>query len=161
MIAAWVLSLMVILQPAAPWRDTYPATAEAIGRVATESPLYEGEDAPVRTAALLVSLAWHESRFNVGARDQTGGHAIGLYQIEPSNIPKDLRALVLRDPLVATRQARILIAMSFRICKGKEKPPLAWYAKGGNGCDVRGRKESDARLWLARRLIRDYPPDVF
>src|SRR4029078_2466352 len=64
---AWVVGLMVALEPSAPWRGTYEKTAEAIARVSESDPLFEdkGEE---RTAAMLVALAWYDSRFKSNAK---------------------------------------------------------------------------------------------
>lgn len=161
MLQTWVLALMLFLQPVAPWKDSYYQTATAIAQVAQAQPVYVGDAADVRTAALLVSLAWFESRFKVDAIDRDGrGSSIGLFQIERSNIAPELRDAVLWDPSVAAREAVRLIAESFRMC---QRVPaefrLGWYAKGGNGC--RETRESKYRMGLAARLFRDHPMQEF
>jgi hypothetical protein len=55
--AIWLLSLMQLLVPQAPYADTFPATAAAIDKVAHEAPLYEDDDGVLRTAVELVALA--------------------------------------------------------------------------------------------------------
>jgi hypothetical protein len=159
----WILSLMVSLQPSAPWLDTYWETAVAIGRAAEERPLFRGELGKERTAALLVAVAYYESHFDAGAlgdcrkdapRSLARCQSVGLYQISKANAPAD--ELLDRDD--ASRHALRLFATSFRICR--ERPVferLAWYAAGGNGCDRR-LELSAHRMSLASRLMREHPP---
>ena len=43
MLKTWILSLMLTLQPKAPWADTYESTAESIATVVeSEAPLFAG-----------------------------------------------------------------------------------------------------------------------
>jgi len=67
-LSRWILDSMIRAQPEAPWRDTYPQTAEIFAKVATDSPLFSGEDGPRKTAAWLVSTAWFEGRFDPKAK---------------------------------------------------------------------------------------------
>src|SRR5262245_18473882 len=72
---SWVLSMMLKAEPAhaaSPWRPTYGATADAFARAATARPLFQGPLGAERTAAILVSVAWFESRFRQYAE---GDHA--------------------------------------------------------------------------------------
>ena len=61
---SWIISIMIALQPVAitPWASTYATTADAIARAASAEPLFAGESGPARTAALLISVSWYESR---------------------------------------------------------------------------------------------------
>lgn len=142
---------MLELQPSAPWRPTYDRTAEAIAKVSEDDPLFDGPDGDQRTAAALVSLAWHESRFRLDAVSGTGPTRwMCLYQVQRENLtdPK----LALKDAESCTRDAVRLMRISLTTCK--ELPPrerLAWYASGS--CK-RGTKASYARLWLADKLVR-------
>src|SRR6516225_3823323 len=137
-ILAWMLSL---LTGNVPWKNELPRIAEAIA-VASEGDGIE--------AAILVSLAWHESRFKIDAIGDHG-QSVGLYQISRSNliVPANL---VLHDPLLATLEARRLIAQSWRICRyQKIEYRLGWYAAGGDGC--KGLQASERRMILAKRLL--------
>ncbi len=78
-LASWVLSLLVATgDPGAAWRNTYETTAEAFAEHSESSPLFcsqrsDGTCAPSqddvrKTAALLVSVSWFESRHNPQAK---------------------------------------------------------------------------------------------
>lgn len=108
---------------------SYVEISEAIAKAATEDPLFPYvEEGSEMTAAILVSVAWHESRF---VRDAVGDHgrSFGLYQIQPgSNRVKSNLLTIARD---ASFIAIGLIRDSIRHClhKGREwREALAWYA---------------------------------
>lgn len=147
---AWILAIMIAMQPTAPWRSTYEATARAITDVVTEQePLFAGDLGRERTAVLLVSVAWFESTFKPGAVGDKGA-SHGLYQVQGHGD--------LTDPHDATRAALGMMRASFRVCR--ERPiveALGWYAAGGNDCD-RGLRESRHRVARALWLFRRYPP---
>ena len=82
---AWILSLMQLLVPHAPYADTFPATAAAIEKVAHEAPLYDDDDGVVKTVVELVSLSFHESRFDPRAVNKTK-QSFGLAQVDASNL---------------------------------------------------------------------------
>lgn len=148
--ALWklVLMWMVELQPSALWRDTYEDTAIAIADVVeSERPLFENDEARIRTAATLVALARYESSFDPNAwGDRGNGDSYGLYQQQ--------RFGKLRDPREATRVAISQIRISARICGRRAKNEmLGWYAAGGDGCDnAVGLAKSRNRMKLARQL---------
>src|SRR5258708_586939 len=138
LILSWMLSLVTV---STAWESDYPKIADAI---ATAS---EGD---AREAAILVSLAWHESRFKI---DAVGDHgqSVGLYQISRSNLSVP-SSMVLHDPLIATLEARRLVAQSWQICHSySQEYRLGWYAAGGSGC--RGRGASKRRMALASQLL--------
>jgi hypothetical protein len=160
-LAVWVLTLMVALQPAAPWRASYDDTARAIAQVVTdEAPVYPGEFGRERTAALLVSVAWFESNFQPGAVGDCGhkgpcakgekGRSHGLYQVQGHGD--------LEDPVDATRAALGMVRASFKVCRARDVTEyLGWYAAGGNDC-ARGLPESRHRVRKAQWLFRAHPP---
>jgi hypothetical protein len=69
-LAAWILRMMLILQPASvtPWADSYGTTAAVFADVAIHAPLFPGKDGIERTAALFTSVAWYEGRFDPQAK---------------------------------------------------------------------------------------------
>lgn len=147
---AWVLSLMIAMQPHAPWSSTYPATAQAIADVVTaEEPLFAGSDGRERTAAVLVSLAWFESTFKPGAVGDHG-RSHGLYQVQGKG--------ELTDPVEATRAALAMVRASFRVCRARPVNEwLGWYAGGGPDC-TRGLRESRHRMARALWIFAKHPP---
>lgn len=143
--SAWILSLLIALQPVAPWRASYENTAKEIAQGIEESkPLFSE---PRKGAALLISLAWFESRFDVNAIGDHG-KSFGLYQqqgLGPINGAK-------RQTVIAIEQIR----KSMRICANRPLVEmLGWYAAGGPNCD-RGLRESRHRvlkaMWIERNL---------
>ncbi len=146
---AWILSLLIIAQPIAPWRDNYENVARGIASAVEENePLFKGDNGREKTAALLVSLAWYESRFDVFATGDKG-KSHGLYQQQ--------RMGNLSDPKEATVVAIGQLRLSMRICRGRvTEELLGWYAAGGEGCD-RGLRESRHRVMKAFWLLRNHP----
>lgn len=147
---AWILALMVAMQPTAPWRSTYDDTAKAIAQVVAEQePLFAGELGREKTAAVLVSLAWFESTFKPGAVGDKGA-SHGLYQVQGHGD--------LTDPIDATRAALGMVRASFRVCRAQPVNEwLGWYAGGGPDC-TRGLRESRHRMARAIWLVKRYPP---
>ena len=150
MLTQWILALMLSIQPAitTPWSASFPATADAIARAAVAEPLFAGESGPARTAALLVSVGWFESRFRVDAVGDHG-HSHGLFQA--SRVP-------IADIDEQTRQALGMMRTSFRVCAGRQTADwLSWYASGGATCtNVGGLIASRHRVGLAMRLWKEH-----
>ena len=147
----WVVGLMVALEPSAPWRGTFEKSAEAIARVAESEPLWadHGEE---RTAALLVAIAWYESRLKANAKSRDG-QFLCLYQVDKRHLADPQKAL--DDPEVCTRAAIKIVRASLDKC---EKHPfedrLAQFMSGT--CD-KGVNDSRYRMFLAGRLLREHP----
>ena len=159
--AFWILSLMHFLVPHAPYAETFAATAAAIDKVAHEDPLYDDDDGVVRTAAELVSLAFHESVFDPRAVDPEG-QSFGLAQVHVSNLQNlgIARREDLFDPETNLRAALKLMRISHRLCRGHPgDESLANYASGGPTCTVpAGLVASRRRMKLAGALLRRHPP---
>ena len=156
----WVLAVMNRLQPSAPhtWLETYQETSEAIADAANAAPLFEGADGPMRTASVLLAIAFYESKFYPNAVDRDG-HAYGIFQIEAKTVP-ELTANVLLVPREAAPVALNLIRTSLKICgKFPWSERLGWYAAGGNGCKEGGRKVSRSRMFLSNKIMHDYPDE--
>lgn len=143
-----VLSWMLALQPQAAWLSEYWEEAVAISVASEARPLFRGDEVASgaeRTAAVLVAVAFEESRFRANA---TGDHGqsrsawqVSRYWGEPVTI--DGQALLALD----------LMRESFRVCRARPvEERLSWYAAGGSGCD-RGHAASVRRMRLAERLL--------
>jgi len=74
----WIQSLILSLEPARTPAAFMPI-AEAIAAVVESDPLPAPWDTDARSAALLVSIAWFESRFTLDAKDAPG-ISCGLWQ---------------------------------------------------------------------------------
>jgi hypothetical protein len=177
---AWILSLLTLLAPNTPWRDTYAQTAEAFAVSAIEAPLFEGRRGVARTAALYASVAWFEATLrpdaegdcvtkagaaieSVGGRCPEGAtpRSFCAFQIGVTNLAGLglTRDAIQSDILACTRAANRMLRQSFQVCKGK--PPsdrMAWYAAGGPTCGERGVKESRHRMTKAAWLFGVAPP---
>jgi hypothetical protein len=157
----WILSLMLGLQPRAPWLATYEDTAKAIAQVvAAETPLFTGDRGREKTAAVMVALAWAESRFNpVAVGDH--GLSVGLFQMSGANLPSPegyRRADILGHPIAASEVALHMLRQSFAICAARPlNERIAWYASGDSYCQ-RGQSESRYRINLGMRAFAKYPP---
>jgi hypothetical protein len=157
---AWILTLMIALQPHAPWLSTYPETADAIARASIAEPLFAGKDGPARTAALLVAIGWFESRFQA---DAVGDHgrSVCLVQIGESNF-KALgvtRETMLTSVATCIHAGITMIRESMAACKARPLDErLGHYAAGGNGCSNEGGlTASRHRMLLAKRLFASVP----
>jgi hypothetical protein len=154
MLTSWILSLMIALQPEAPWSGTYPETAKAIDEAVQEQPSLFTDDAEGRakTAGILVALAWAESTFKPNAVG--AGHVRGLFQIGGHGD--------LSDPHKAARVALELVRESFRICKARPvEERLAVYAAGGTSCKdppAEALRKSRFRVWKGLSLVKSHPP---
>ena len=147
----WVVGLMVALEPSAPWRPTYEKTAEAIARVAESEPLFDknGEE---RTAALLVAIAWYESRLRPTAKSRNG-QWVCLYQVDKRHLADPQKAL--DDPEVCTRAAIKIIRASLDKCT--KRPPEERLAAFMSGTCDKGLTDSRYRSFLASKLLREHP----
>lgn len=147
----WVVGLMVALEPSSPWRATFEKTAEAIARVSESEPLFDdrGEQ---RTAALLVAIAWYESRLKPNAKS-SNGQWFCLYQIDKRHLADPEKALA--DPEVCTRAAVKIIKGSLAKCRARPlEERLAVFMSGS--CE-KGLPESRYRMFLANKLLKDHP----
>lgn len=153
----WVLALMLLVQPKAPWSATYEKTAEAIARVSLDKPLFAGKSGPAETAVVLVATAWFESTFKPDAvGDQ--GRSFCLFQIERTN-HKQLgvtKEQLLADPYACTLAAREMMRISFNVCKGRPREELlGHYASGGDSCA--GLAASRNRMLKAKWMLAKMP----
>jgi hypothetical protein len=132
--AQWVLSIIngPFGAPSAPWAYSYGETSTAIADAANADPLSHDPDGAVKTAAILIALAKHESDFHPNAIGDHGA-SLGLFQIQPPTAKVDGTLLLV--PRTAAPVAIDLIRTSFRVCgKRPWEERLAWYAAGGNRC---------------------------
>jgi hypothetical protein len=139
LVFVWMLALV----PRAPWASTMAETAQAIANAADADPLVDQEGAPqeIMTAALLTSIAFFESRFNLAAVGDAGASR-GAWQVKG------------RAGKTADEQARIALGkvhQSYRACPDLAMDErLSAYAAGD--C-VRGRRASRTRVRLAMHLV--------
>lgn len=173
---SWVLALMLELEPKSPFRETFDRTSTAIARASERSPL-PGQDAN-KTAAILVSVAWFESRFQPDAEgdcdktNETGTcvkgskpHSFCLLQIGESNF-KGFRTT--REEVQTNVDSCITVGLglmnqSFRICASKPLPErLAQYAGGGPVCFTKdeARKKSGSRMAKAVWIYSHKAPPI-
>jgi Transglycosylase SLT domain len=162
---SWILSLLLFLAPHSDFAWTFDATAAAIDKIVHETPIYDTNDGPERTAAELVAVAYYESSFDPMAFHANDGaqgvNSVGLAQISTSNLPalglSDWRDLT--DPETNLRAAAKMLRASHRTCRGFPwAQQLASYATGRGLCSVpEGVVASVERLTLARRLLAERP----
>lgn len=152
--ASQILALMLKLEPNSPYRETFDESAEVYAKVANDEPLFKGEDGPLKTAALFVSVAWFESRFRKGAIGDHG-QSVCEFQIGVSNLRNlgTTKDEILQNTEVCTRAARKMMAISFGVCRGKDVLyALSHYAAGGEKCGGekgQGERESKHRMLKA------------
>lgn len=139
LVTAWILTLAPT-ERVTPPEDLAPAIVAA----SFAHPL-PGDDGEARMAAVLVAIAWRESRFSPGAVGDHGA-SIGAWQISRHWHP----GATVADH--ADRAAE-LVQESWRVCRARPASErLGWYASGGAGCD--GLGASRGRMALAMRLFR-------
>lgn len=141
---AWVLLLLLALGKK---EDVTPpdGMAEAIAAAAEERPL-AGD--PHKMGAVLVAIAWAESRYKLDAVGD-GGQSLGPWQLSKAwHPPPDLEG--------QAKLAASLVDRSWSICKSRPLVErLGWYTQGGNGC--RGIAASRWRVGMALSLLKDFP----
>jgi len=176
---SWVLALMLRAEHAperSPYRPTYEETAAAIAKAASALPLFSGPKGAEKTAAFLVSVAWHESNFR---QDAEGDHeklpdgkkgrprSFCAMQIHESNfaafgVTREAITLGSSEQSAISRCIEVglrLLHVSFAVCR--EKPiegRLDHYATGGSGCRKPLKDEGAHRVRKALRLFKEVPP---
>lgn len=152
LVLVWINKLMEPERAGVTWGDTYTTTAHEIAEVSETSPLFAGEDGPTRTASVLTSNYYYESRFNPTAIGDHG-HSFGLGQISDGNFGwlGITREGLLKSTRLQVETSLRLVKMSFKYCGGKPiEEKLGWYASGGMTC---GRAaNSRMKMGLAKRL---------
>jgi hypothetical protein len=158
---SWILTLMQALQPDAPWKSSYEDTAAAIASlVESQDPLFEGSNGREKTAALLVAVAWAESRFNSKAVGDEG-KSVGLYQVFHSNLPTPEgfgRTDILGNPTNATAVAYRMLRYSFEMCARVPFTERLGAYTGGTCTGERAVWASKYRMSLAKKVFDAHPP---
>ena len=171
----WAIRVMHLLQPVAPWRDTFEPSARVMVAVAESNPLYPVQtDGVKRTIALLLSIGNFESALKPDAegdcdpKDRTPsgmckkgarGHSLCMFQINESNLKAlgTTRQEIQSDFGVCVRSATTMIRTSFGVCRSRApEDQLAQYAAGGGACGGskgEGLMESRHRMAKARWIF--------
>lgn len=153
---AWVLTVMEFLQPSdkTPWAGTYETTAEAMVHVAVEAPFLQ--DQPRRTLAWMLSIGWHESRFNPHAKDAVG--ALCTFQVDRSNLRflRTTEEVMLEDPRACTGAMSTMVSLSLKACKHRPRPHWLGQYTGGGDCS-RGLQESSYRVHKGDWIFHHFP----
>ena len=154
----WVTVAMADMRATEPgpevsWADTYETTAEKIAEAAVANPLLND---PLHTAATMVVIGWHESRFRP---DVVGDHgaSFGLFQVN-SWTARDVGCSKddLLDPDKASECALKLLHVSFGVChRHPLDERLAQYAYG-HDCEHR-LELSRHRMHAAAKLVKKHP----
>jgi len=157
--SARVMSMLYGLEPMGPHVPNYGEISEAIATAATEDPLFPGrEDGSELTAAILVALAWHESRFHPNAVGDNG-RSFGLFQIQPPTSQTKAELLLL--PRTASYIAIDLIRKSFIACQKRTwSEALSWYV-ASNGCPTHPVivRKSMERMTTAKSVFLRFFPE--
>lgn len=144
LILYFVLACMGLL---APGRD-HLANAQAITTVVLdERPLFKDDDSRIRTAALVVAVAFRESSLRNDVKSATDDYCMMQVTKRP-----DLAL----DPELCVRVAMAMLRTSMRLCP---EFPIAVYAEGPFGCGSgRAQRISRDRMAIAARLVREVRP---
>lgn len=143
LIIFFVLNAMASLVPG---RD-HATNGTAIARVVlSEEPLFKDDASRVKTAALVVAIAFRESAFRNDVTSKTADSCMMQVNRRP-----DLAA----DPEACVRVALGMLRESMRVCP---ESPIAFYASGPGGCtNARAQRISRDRMAIAKRLAAVQP----
>lgn len=144
---AFILAAMTSLAPARHHDDAAAAVAQVVFE---ERPLIADDDEKIKTAALLISVAFRESSLRNNAIGDKG-RALCMFQLW--HAPR----AVLTDITLCTRIAISRIRDSIRAC-GLQNA-LGTYAVGPGGCrSAHAQRISRDRVALAKRLVKEVQP---
>jgi hypothetical protein len=155
----WVLEAMADMQTkehgsdAVSWADTFDTTAQKIAEAATLNPLLND---PLHTAATMVVIGWHESRYRP---DIVGDHgaSFGMFQVA-TGTAKDVGCSKedLLNPETSSVCALKLLHVSFDVCHYRPiEERLAQYA-WGRDCDHR-LELSRHRMHQVAKIVKKLP----
>ncbi len=144
LVVLFVMSAMGLL---APNRD-HTELGGAISRVVLEEkPLFRGDESKLRTAALVVAIAFRESSLRNDISSKTDDWCAMQVNRRPD---------LAKDPEACIRVGMTMLRESMRICPAH---PIAFYASGPGGCDnARAQRISRDRMTIAARLVREVKP---
>ena len=145
--------MVAALAPGANHTGQAATVVNAVAAVVAQDPLPDGWE-PDESAAVLVSMAWFESRLGASligpARCDIRGdcHAYGIWQAEH-------RPDLAKDPVAAARYAYSLVREGVRTC------PLSPLAPHSGGCFLPGTKKPNTaaqsiglvRMSTANRIL--------
>jgi hypothetical protein len=179
-LASWLLGVMI--STAEPGRSRFPkearetleegraryaAIARTIADVALdpeEPPVFTGERARERTAALLLSIAFHESGWRrdvdlgLGPQARGGGRYYCIMQVA---VDRGKKASGWTGPELIENRSRCVRAALDILQRAKSscraQGPDAWMRIYTSGRCTHGRKSADARLSTARRWLGAHP----
>lgn len=151
--AKLVFAALMKIAPFGPFVPQYAEVSEAITQASNQDPIFPGDkEGCKKTAAILIALAWYESRFHPNAVGDNG-RSFGLFQIQPPTAK--VQSNLLTNPRTASFIAVDLVRRSFSAC---EKRPyeerLSWYVSS-NGCPSHPVivKKSMDRLLMATSIL--------
>jgi hypothetical protein len=138
-----VLAWMHSLSPAREHIENATAIASV---VLDQPPLFKGDESRLRTAALVVAIAFRESSFDNRAKSKTADHCMMQVNRRPD---------LAEDPAKCVRVAMSMLRESMRMCP---MHPIAFYASGPGACaNERARRISNDRMAIAKRLVAVHP----
>jgi hypothetical protein len=183
-LAAWLVTIMVATVPPGGWRSKaqaresaaqgrarYEAIAQAIAEASLdprERPLFDGADGRLRTAALLLSISFHESHWRrdvdlgLGRYGPRGGrryHCLMQIAVDRGKTAEGWTAAQLvADRERCMRAGLHILQRGRRLCdRAGPRAFLNHYASGY--CD-RGRKQVKRRWETYRSFMRRPPPQA-
>lgn len=144
-VLAFVLAAMTLL---ASGRDHTELGTAIATVVEAERPLFKNDSSRLRTAALVVAVAFRESTFVADAVGDEG-RSFCAFQIHTSSGGSPA---LLKDVDACVQRGVSMLRTSMRICP---EHPIAWYARGPRGCNMpKAQRISRDRVALAKRVLR-------
>lgn len=148
--------LMKVLYELEPFSIHHSEVSEAIANAANQDPLFpEREDGCLRTAAILVAIAFCASRFNTNVVGGNG-KAFGLYQIKPPRKDangKEITTNMLTNARDASLIAIDLVRTSMLACMSRPWEERLSCFELGDGKDAVSLHHSMERMLMADKIL--------
>ncbi len=141
----FVLAACLLLIPG---RDHSRLATAISARVEVSDPLFRDDPAKLRTAALMVAVAYREGGLRPGV---VGDHGASFCTFQVHRSAGGTPALV-DDVDACVAMGFGLLRTSLQACPDF---PIAWYAEGPRGCDsARAQRISRDRMAVAAYVVR-------
>jgi hypothetical protein len=147
LVTALEIFVALAMNVLAPDHDHREMAATIADVVESEPPLFKDDRRRLKTAALVVAVAFRESTFRNDAMSETGDACAMQIHRRP-DLADDLEGCI--------RVGLEMLRESMRMCPAH---PIAFFASGPRGCsNARAQRISRDRMALARSLLVGVSP---
>ncbi len=138
--------ILAAMSSLSPGREHIENATAIAGVVLDEPPLFRDDVSRLKTAALVVAIAFRESSFRNEVKSKTNDHCMMQVNRRPD---------LAEDPAKCVRVAMTMLRESMRMCPDH---PIAFYASGPGACsNERAKRISNDRMAIAKRLAKVAP----